>query len=175
MGIMTGALAVISEAAEAGNGMALNILGAANDEGRERSKKTRFKAVDLLEQAAKAGEVRACYNLGSIFALGSRRGRDGSKTSRSRVQGRRWFGLRDLRRQRLANWPKAPIHVDHGSAADWYEKGHEAGDVVGTTNLAHAYVKGRGRSVSWVRARVLHTEAAARGYSSRLQRLRRDA
>jgi len=24
------------------------------------------------------------------------------------------------------------------------EKGNEAGDVVGTTNLAHAYVKGRG-------------------------------
>ena len=70
MGIMAGALAVISEAAEACNGMALNILGAANDKGRGVQKVT-FKAVDLLEQAAKAGEVRAYYNLGSIFALGS--------------------------------------------------------------------------------------------------------
>ena len=67
---MTGALAVISEAAEAGNGMALNILGAANDEGCGVQKVT-FKAVDLFEQAAKAGEVRAYYKIGSIFALGS--------------------------------------------------------------------------------------------------------
>ena len=69
-GDLTGALVVISEAAEAGNGMALNILGAANDEGRSVQKVT-FKAVDLFEQAPKPGEVRAYYNLGSIFALGS--------------------------------------------------------------------------------------------------------
>ena len=38
-GDLTGALVVISEAAEAGNGMALNILGAAYDEGRSVQKR----------------------------------------------------------------------------------------------------------------------------------------
>jgi len=53
---------------------------------------------------------------------------------------------------------------DHNAAADWYEKAHDKGDVVGTTNLAHAFVKGQGREENWARARLLYTEAAAQGY-----------
>lgn len=53
-----GALNVIQEAAEAGNAKALNILGAAYEEGRG-VEIDRPKAIALFERAAKAGEVRA--------------------------------------------------------------------------------------------------------------------
>ncbi|WP_293441088.1 tetratricopeptide repeat protein [Planktotalea sp.] len=126
-------------------------------------KKDTVKAVDLFDQASKAGEVRACYNLGSIFALGS--GEVEMDRKRAGLEFKAAAGLGYVPAMTaLSKLAESADPVDHGSAADWYEKGHETGDVVGTTNLAHAYVKGRGRSVSWVRARVLYTEAAARGY-----------
>lgn len=157
-----GALAVIHEAAEAGNGMALNILRAAYDEGRGVQKDT-VKAVDLFEQAAKAGEVRAYYKLGSIFTLGSDEVEIDRKRASLEFKAAAGLGYGPAMTA-LGKLTESADPTEHVSAADWYQKGHEAGDVVGTTNLAHAYVKGRGRSVSWIRARVLYTEAAAREY-----------
>jgi len=59
------ALSVIREAADAGNATALNILGAAYDDGRGVEKDS-AQAVVYFEKAAKAGEVRALYNLGTV-------------------------------------------------------------------------------------------------------------
>lgn len=156
------ALVVIREAAEAGNGMALNILGAAYDDGRGVEKDAQ-KAVELFERAAKAGEVRARYNLGSLFAFGS-----------GDVAMDRKRAVREFRLAVAAGYAPAMTALgqleeradppDHVAAADWYEKAHEKGDLVATANLAHAYVKGQGRGENWARARLLYTEAAARGY-----------
>ncbi len=156
------ALVVIRQAADAGNGKALNILGAAYEDGRGVPQNT-TKAIELFEQAAKAGEVRANYNLGSLFALGS----SGAPQDRARARleftsaADQGYGPAMTALGQLDETAEPP---NHESAVDWYEKGHNDGDVVGTTNLAHTYVKGRGRDESWIRARVLYTDAAARGY-----------
>ena len=156
------ALKVIQEGAEAGNAMALNILGAASLDGRGVAQDT-DKAIEFFERAAKAGEVRGYFNLGTLFIEGS-----------PPVEPDRARAIREF--QSAADQGYAPAMTalgrlqetaeppNHEAAADWYEKGHKAGDVVGTTNLAHAYVQGIGRNENWIKARVLYTEAAARGY-----------
>ena len=161
-GNFNAALPVLQEAADAGNARALNILGAAYEDGHGVVKDTR-KAIDFFERAAKAGEVRASYNLGSLFTFGS--GDVSADLARA---------TREFQTAADQNYPPAITALgqlqelaeppNHDAAADWYEKGHDAGDVVGTANLAHAYLKGRGRPVNWIKARVLYTEAAARGY-----------
>ncbi len=156
------ALNVIQEGAEAGNALALNILGVATEDGRGVAQDT-AKAIDLFERAAKAGEVRGFYNLGTLFATGG----VGIAADRNRAA-RAFQNAADQgyppAMTALGQLRETAQPADHEAAADWYEKGHRAGDVVGTTNLAHAYVKGRGRAENWIRARVLYTEAAARGY-----------
>jgi len=156
------ALDVIKDGAEAGNATALNILGAAYEDGRGVPQDT-AKAIILFEQAAKAGEVRGYYNLGVLFANGVvgvpvDRLRAASEFQNAAEQG---YGPAMTSLGQLQETEDPP---NHDEAANWYEKGHKAGDVIGTTNLAHAYVKGRGRNTNWVAARVLYTEAAARGY-----------
>ena len=156
------ALDVILEGAEAGNAMALNILGAATLDGRGVARDPK-KAIELFEKAAKAGEVRGFYNLGTLFAEGA----DSVAQDLARAEAEflkaadQGYAAAMTALGRLSETAEPP---NHEQAADWYEKGHKAGDVVGTTNLAHAYVKGRGRSENWIRARVLYTEAAARDY-----------
>jgi TPR repeat protein len=156
------ALKVIQEGADAGNAMALNILGAAYQDGHGVEQDT-SKAVELFEQAAKAGEVRAFFNLGTLFAEGSEpfeidRIRAAKEFQSAADQG---YGPAMTALGRLQETAEP---ANHEQAAYWYEKGHKAGDVIGKTNLAHAYVKGRGREENWIRARVLYTEAASRGY-----------
>ncbi|MGB7316339.1 MAG: tetratricopeptide repeat protein [Planktotalea sp.] len=156
------ALSVIREAAEAGNGMALNILGAAYDDGRG-VKKDAVKAVEYFERAANAGEVRARFNLGSLYAFGSGDIPEDRKraTTEFRLAVAAGYAPAMTALGQLQERADPPDHV---AAADWYEKAHEKGDVVATANLAHAYVKGQGRSENWARARLLYTEAAAHGY-----------
>jgi TPR repeat protein len=157
-----GALDVIKEAAEAGNAKALNILGAAYEEGRG-VEVDRPRAIALFEQAAKAGEVRARYNLGTIYAFGS------GEIPMDRDQAKREFRLAASAgyapaMTALGQLRETATPPDHDAAADWYEKADDKGDVVATANLAHAYVTGQGRPENWSEARVLYTEAAERGY-----------
>lgn len=156
------ALDVIKQSAEAGNAMALNILGAAYEDGRGVVQDTQ-KAIDLFKQAAKAGEVRAHYNLGSLYAVGSGTLAADREAARSSFMAAadQGYGPAMTALGQLEETSEPP---NHEAAAIWYEKGHEAGDVIATTNLAHAYVKGRGKTRNWTYARVLYTEAAARGY-----------
>lgn len=142
--------------------MALNILGAAYEYGNGVPQ-SGAQAIELFEQAAKAGEVRARYNLGSLFAFGS------GDIAEDRVRAKREFRLAAAAgyapaMTALGQLLERADPPDHKAAADWYEKAHEKGDVVATANLGHAYVKGQGRVENWARARLLYTEAAARGY-----------
>ncbi len=156
------ALKVLREAADAGNSTALNIMGAAFEDGRGVEKDVQ-RAVEYFERAAKAGEVRARYNLGSLFAFGS-----------GDIPADRKRATTEFRLAAAAGYAPALTALgqlqeradppNHEAAADWYEKAHEKGDVVATANLAHAYVKGQGRTENWSRARLLYTQAAARGY-----------
>ncbi|WP_176219119.1 tetratricopeptide repeat protein [Planktotalea arctica] len=156
------ALDTIRAAAEAGNAMALNILGAAYEDGKGVEQNA-AKAIDLFEQAAKAGEVRARYNLGALFAFGS------GTVAEDRARATREFRLAAAAgyapaMTALGQLQERATPPDYGAATDWYEKAHDKGDVVATANLGHAYVKGQGRREDWTRARLLYTEAAARGY-----------
>lgn len=156
------ALQVIKDAAQAEHPVPLNILGAAFEDGRGVVQDT-HKAVAHFERAAKAGEVRGYFNLGTLFAFGSGdlapdRARAAREFNAAAEQG---YGPAMTALGQLEDTSDDP---NYNIAADWYEKGHDAGDVVGTTNLAHAYVEGRGRPENWTRARLLYTEAAARGY-----------
>lgn len=156
------ALKVIQEAADAGNAMALNILGAAYEDGNGVPQDA-ARAIALFEQAAKAGEVRARYNLGSLYALGA------GEIAADPVQAKREFRLAAAAgyapaMTALGQLEERADPPNHVAAADWYEKAHEKGDVVATANLGHAYVKGQGRRENWAHARLLYTEAAARGY-----------
>ncbi|MGH1576346.1 tetratricopeptide repeat protein [Planktotalea sp.] len=156
------ALVVIREAAEDGSALALNIMGAAYDDGRGVEQDAAI-AVTYFERAAKAGEVRARYNLGSLFAYGSgnvpadpKRAKREFRLAASAGYAPAMTALGQLR--------ASATPADHEAAADWYEKAHLKGDVVATANLAHAFAVGQGRNENWTRARVLYTEAAARGF-----------
>ncbi|MEP5154177.1 tetratricopeptide repeat protein [Planktotalea sp.] len=155
-------LKVFHEAAEDGNAMALNILGAAYEDGNGVDQDV-TKAIDFFERAAKAGEVRGRYNLGALFAFGS------GDVPADRARAKREFGLAAAAGYAPAMTALGQLREradppDHEAAVDWYEKAHERGDVIATANLAHAYVKGLGRPENWQRARLLYTQAAAANY-----------
>lgn len=155
------ALAVISEAADAGNAMALNILGAAYEEGRGVARDVP-RAIDLWERAAKAGEVRARYNLGNFYTFG------GGGIAEDRARARREYQI-----AAAAGYPPAMTGLgyleevadppDHEASVAWYLKAHDAGDRVATGNVGYAYAIGRGVPEDFQRARLFMTDAAARG------------
>lgn len=155
------AFPVIRAAAEAGNAAALNMLGAAHEEGRGVPQDSAL-ALSYFERAAKGGEVRARHNLGSLHANGS------GTVPQDRKRAKREFRLAAAAgyapsMTALGQLLETQEPPDLTGAADWYEKAHEAGDAVATANLANAHVTGKGRSENWVRARLLYTEAASKG------------
>jgi TPR repeat protein len=155
------ALAVISEAAEAGDAMALNILGAAYEEGRGVARDVP-RAIELWERSAKAGEVRARYNLGNFYTFG------GGGVEKDRTRARREYHL-----AAAAGYPPAMTGLgyleeiaeppNHEKSVEWYLKAHDAGDMVATGNVGYAYAIGRGVPEDFARARLYMTDAAARG------------
>ncbi len=117
------ALKVIQEGAEAGNAMALNILGAASLDGRGVPQDTN-KAIEFFERAEKAGEVRGYFNLGTLFIEGSPpvepdRARATRELQSTADQG---YAPAMTALGRLQETAEPP---NHEAAADWYEKGHK--------------------------------------------------
>ncbi|MEM9580667.1 MAG: tetratricopeptide repeat protein [Pseudomonadota bacterium] len=155
------ALAVLRVAAEAGDAVALNIMGAAYDDGNGVAQDG-AKAVAFFERAAAAGEIRARHNLGLLFSKGS------GSVAPDPARARREFQMAAdagyaFSMTELGRFAEDQTPPDYSTAADWYERAHNAGDLHATGNLAHAFVKGLGRDKDWGLARLLYTQAAMAG------------
>jgi TPR repeat protein len=114
-------------------------------------------AAGVWNALAEAGDARAQYHLGTLFALG--RG-----VPQNDAEAAHWISLAGEQGHTLAQYVVGPMSGDNLLEARWYLQAAEQGHAVAQYNAGFLFDEGRGVERSRVRAHMWFSLAADRGF-----------